>query len=48
MGEKNEHEMAHWCEVAKRQTYIQNTSMWLECGCVDLFGEKENWFQTDV
>ena len=38
---KNEHELAHWCDVAKRRTGIQNTFKWLEFERLDPFGEKK-------
>ena len=46
--EKNEPELAYWCDVAKRQADIQKIFKWLESGCLDPFGEKKNWLQTDV
>jgi hypothetical protein len=38
---KNEPELAHWCDVAKRRACIQNTFKWLESGRLDPFGEKK-------
>ena len=47
-GNKSEHELAHWCDVAKCRACIQNTFKWLESGRLDPFGEKKNWLQTDM
>ena len=40
-GNKRKPELAHWCDVAKRRTCIQNTFKWLESGCLDPFDEKK-------
>jgi hypothetical protein len=40
-GNKNEPELAHWCDVAKRRACIQNTFKWLESGRLVPFGEKK-------
>ena len=45
---KNEHELAHWCDAAKRQACINNLFNWLEFGRLHPFGETKNWLQTNI